>query len=571
MPGSLSTGRTEGTNKTRRTGRAALAAGALIGALAFAAPAHAAPGEGYIRPAASGTAVPGSYIVTVRNTAGRVLPAQAAADLARQYGGSVRYTYTNALQGFAIRMPEAAAKRLAADSRVSSVSQDATVSLGTTQTGATWGLDRIDQRNLPLDGNYTYTTTASNVTAYIIDTGIRATHTQFGGRASVGYDAVGDGQNGNDCNGHGTHVAGTVGGSTYGVAKGVHLVAVRVLNCSGSGTNSGVIAGIDWVTGNHASGAPAVANMSLGGGADSTIDQAVRNSIADGVTYAVAAGNDNANACNSSPARTAEAITVGATDSADNRASFSNYGTCLDIFAPGVNITSSWNSSDTATNTISGTSMATPHVAGAAALYLADNPAASPQTVRNALVANGTTGVVGNPGTGSPNVLLYTGSGSPPPPPPGCTAGQLLGNPGFETGSAAPWSATAGVIDNWAGQPAHSGSWKAWLDGYGTTHTDTLSQTVTLPTGCSSYTFSFWLHIDTAETTTSVAYDRLTVKANSTTLATYSNLNKNTGYALRSFSLAGFAGQTVTLLFTGTEDYSLQTSFVVDDTALNVS
>jgi len=554
---------------TPRTGTAALAVGALIGALALTAPAYAAPASGHIRPAASGTAVPGSYIVVLHNTARRIPPARVAADLARQYGGTLRYTYTNALQGFAVRMPAAAATRLAADPRVSYVSEDATVSLGTTQTGATWGLDRIDQRNLPLDGNYTYTTTASNVTAYIIDTGIRITHSQFGGRASIGFDSVGDGQNGNDCNGHGTHVSGTVGGSTYGVAKAVHLVAVRVLNCSGSGTFSGVIAGIDWVTGNHAAGTPAVANMSLGGGADASVDQAVRNSIADGVTYAVAAGNDNADACNSSPARTAEAITVGATDSADNRASFSNFGTCLDIFAPGVNITSSWNSSDTATNTISGTSMATPHVTGAAALYLADHPTASPQTVRDALVANGTTGVVGNPGTGSPNVLLFTGSGSPPPPP--TCSGQLLGNPGFETGSAAPWSATAGVIDNWTGQPAHSGSWKAWLDGYGFTHTDTLSQAVTLPTGCSSYTFTFWLHIDTAETTTSIAYDTLTVKAGSTTLATYSNLNHNTGYAQKSFSLAAFAGQTVTLLFTGTEDFSLQTSFVVDDTAVNVS
>jgi subtilisin family serine protease len=547
-------------------------AGALVGALAFTAPAHAAPAAGHIRPAASGTAVPGSYIVMLHNTARRIPPDRVAADLARQYGGSVRYTYTNALQGFAVRMPATAAARLAADPRVSYVSEDATVSLGTTQPGATWGLDRIDQRNLPLDGNYTYSTTASNVTAYIIDTGIRVTHSQFGGRASVGFDAIGDGQNGNDCHGHGTHVAGTVGGSTYGVAKAVRLVAVRVLNCSGSGTFSGVIAGIDWVTGNHASGTPATANMSLGGGADSTVDQAVRNSIADGVTYAVAAGNDSANACNFSPARTAEAITVGATGSTDSRASFSNFGTCLDIFAPGVNITSSWNSSDTATNTISGTSMATPHVAGAAALYLADHPSASPQTVRDALVAAGTTGVVGNPGTGSPNVLLFTGSGSPPPPPPpGCSPGQLLGNPGFETGSAAPWSATAGVIDNWPGQPARTGSWKAWLDGYGFTHTDTLSQTVTLPTGCSSYTFSFWLHIDTAETTTSIPYDRLTVRAGSTTLATYSNLNRNIGYAQRSFSLAAFAGQTVTLSFTGTEDFSLQTSFVVDDTALTVS
>ena len=203
--------------------------------------------------------------------------------------------------------------------------------------------------------------------AYIIDTGIRTTHSQFGGRAISGYDAIDGALPAADCNGHGTHVAGTVGGSTYGVAKAVSLVAVRVLNCSGSGSTSGVIAGIDWVTGNHQAGQPAVANMSLGGGASSSLDTAVRNSIADGVTYALAAGNDNTNACNSSPARTAEALTVGSTTSSDARSSFSNYGTCVDIFAPGSSITSAWHTSDTATNTISGTSMAAPHVAGAAA------------------------------------------------------------------------------------------------------------------------------------------------------------------------------------------------------------
>jgi aqualysin 1 len=228
-------------------------------------------------------------------------------------------------------------------------------------------------------------------------------------------------------------VAGTVGGTTYGVAKNVQLVGVRVLNCSGSGSNSQVIAGIDWVTGNHAAGQPAVANMSLGGGASTALDNAVNNSINDGVTYAIAAGNSNANACNYSPARVANAITVGATTSTDARSSFSNFGTCLDIFAPGSSITSAWYTSNTATNTISGTSMATPHVAGAAALYLDENNSASPATVRNALVNSATQGVVTNPGSGSPNRLLYTlGGSSPPPPPPptGCAenySGSLNG------------------------------------------------------------------------------------------------------------------------------------------------
>jgi subtilisin family serine protease len=248
------------------------------------------------------------------------------------------------------------------------------------------------------------------VNAYIIDTGIRFTHNEFGGRAGSGFDAV-DGGAADDCNGHGTHVSGTVGGSTYGVAKNVHLVAVRVLDCGGSGTTAGVIAGIDWVTANHVS--PAVANMSLGGGASTTLDNAVVAAIASGVSFAVAAGNGNflgigVNACNSSPARVPAALTVGATNKNDKRASFSNFGSCVDLFAPGVDITSSWYSSNTATNTISGTSMSSPHVAGVAALYLQGNPGASPATVSAALIANATTGVVTSPGAGSPNRLLFT-------------------------------------------------------------------------------------------------------------------------------------------------------------------
>jgi subtilisin family serine protease len=242
------------------------------------------------------------------------------------------------------------------------------------------------------------------VRAYIIDTGIRTTHTQFGGRASAVFDAFGG--NGQDCNGHGTHVAGTVGGSTYGVAKSALLRAVRVLNCSGSGSTSGVISGVDWVTANHIS--PAVANMSLGGGASSALDTAVNNSINSGVTYSIAAGNSNTDACTQSPARVAAAITVGSTTSSDARSSFSNIGTCVDIFAPGSSITSAWSTSDTATNTISGTSMATPHVTGATALYLQSHPGSSPATIRNALVNNSTTGHITNVGAGSPNRLLYT-------------------------------------------------------------------------------------------------------------------------------------------------------------------
>ncbi|MFV2019729.1 S8 family peptidase [Micromonospora sp. LOL_023] len=387
-------------------GCAAAVATALIGNPAAAAPA------GEIQLAGGATAVTDSYIVVLKDAAvaGRADAARAAAvadragSLAGQYGGAVNRVFGTAVNGFEAKLSASAARRLAAHSSVAYVEQNHTVSIAATQTNPpSWGLDRIDQRNRPLNNSYTYPNTGSNVTAYIIDTGIRTTHNDFGGRARAGYDAFGG--TSADCNGHGTHVAGTVGGTAYGVAKGVRLVAVRVLNCSGSGTTAGVIAGVNWVTANAVK--PAVANMSLGGGASSTLDSAVASSISSGISYAVAAGNSNANACNSSPARVANAITVGATTSTDARASYSNYGTCLDIFAPGSSITAPWYTSNTATNTISGTSMAAPHVAGAAALVLGQFPAYTPAQVTSYLVANATTGVVTSPGTGSANRLLF--------------------------------------------------------------------------------------------------------------------------------------------------------------------
>ena len=353
--------------------------------------------------AEAGAPVPGQYIVVMKPARGaRAASAAAAVGVA---SGKVKRTFHAALDGFSASLSDAEAAALARDPNVALVERDQVFTISTTQSPATWGLDRIDQRARPLSNSYTYTRTGAGVRAYIIDTGIRFSHGEFGGRATSGFDAV-DGGAADDCNGHGTHVSGTVGGATYGVAKGVSLVGVRVLDCAGSGTTSGVIAGVDWVTANHVK--PAVANMSLGGGASAALDQAVANSIAAGVTYAIAAGNSNARACNYSPARVATAITVGATTSTDARASYSNWGSCLDLFAPGSSITSSWYTSNTATNTISGTSMATPHVAGVAALYLQGNPGATPATVRNALVANATSGVVGNARTGSPNLLLFT-------------------------------------------------------------------------------------------------------------------------------------------------------------------
>jgi subtilisin family serine protease len=352
-----------------------------------------------------------SFIVVLDDSVGQAAPV--AAEHAARFGGDVSFVYEHALKGYAITSSTDLVAALTGDPRVAYVEHDGVMSASTTQTGATWGIDRIDQRNLPLSGTFTYTNTGSGVKAYIIDTGIRLTHTQFGGRAIDGRDTVDGSLPAADCHGHGTHVAGTVGGSTYGVAKGVTLVAVRVLNCAGSGTTSGVIAGVDWVTANHAAGAPAVANMSLGGGASTALDDAVRNSIADGVSYAIAAGNGDilgfaVNACTVSPARVTEAMTISATDSSDRKPTWANIGTCVDWFAPGVSITSAWYSSNTATNTISGTSMATPHTAGVAALYLQGNPGASPASVQSALRALTTPNVVVSPGAGSPNKLLFT-------------------------------------------------------------------------------------------------------------------------------------------------------------------
>ncbi|MFE9402013.1 S8 family peptidase [Streptomyces sp. NPDC006530] len=368
--------------------------------------ASAAPAE-QGRTARTGVAdaVPGSYIVTLKDAVARADSAAGRA-VARKYGVTVKRTYRQAVNGYAVRASEAQAERLARDPAVASVSADRTFHVTASQPRPpSWGLDRIDQPKLPLDRRYTYPAGAgSGVTAYIIDSGVRITHQDFGGRASDGYDAIDDDLVAQDGNGHGTHVAAIAAGSRYGVAKKAKIVAVRVLDDAGSGTTEQIVAGIDWVT-RHAA-KPAVANLSLSGGVDAVVDQAVRRSIASGVTYTVAAGNDSQDASLHSPARVREAITVGATTERDARDSLSNYGGALDLFAPGESIASAWNASDTATVTDSGTSMAAPHVAGAAALYLADHPTARPAQVAAALTTAATTGVVTRPGAGSPNRLL---------------------------------------------------------------------------------------------------------------------------------------------------------------------
>jgi subtilisin family serine protease len=450
----------------------------------------AAVAEGQVLYAGAADSIRDSYVVVFKDSVSAQNVDNQVRSSTSRYGGRATHTYRAALHGYAAAMSERQARRLAADPAVAYVQQDREVRVTDVQPNPpSWGLDRVDQRNLPLDNSYTFDTTASNVTAYVIDTGIRLTHQTFGGRATWGTNTTGDGNN-TDCNGHGTHVAGTIGGSQYGIAKGVNLVAVKVLNCSGSGSFAGVAAGIDFVTQQHQAGQPAVANMSLGAqGSDTATENAVRNSIADGVVYAIASGNSNSDACNFTPARVAEAITVNASDINDVRASFSNFGTCTDIFGPGVNITSSWMTNDTATNTISGTSMATPHTAGVAALWLAAHPGDTPAQVAAGLIANSTPNKITSPGTGSPNRLLFTNpSGGTPGAPSVTNPGSRTGTVGVATslqltasGGTPPytWSATglpAGLSINASsglisGTPTTAGTFSVTA-----TATDTASQ-----------------------------------------------------------------------------------------------
>ncbi len=396
----------------RLAGVTAATAVALASALAAAPTSTAAPAPEHakdvtIRGAGSPTAIAGSYIVILNDTAAtstRSGVQATATSLATAYKATVKRTFAT-VRGFSATMTAAKAQRLATDPRVAYVEQNQRFRI--TEDDATWGLDRTDQHDLPLDKKYNAPNDGSDVNVYVIDTGIYAEHGDFGGRASVGTDTVGDGQDGKDCHGHGSHVAGTIAGEKWGLAKKATVFGVRVLDCQGSGSTESVVAGIDWVTQNAKK--PAVANMSLGGGADDALDAAVRKSVAAGVTYAVAAGNENADACEGSPSREPVALTAGATDDTDTRAEFSNFGKCVDLFAPGVDITSVGISDPDATETMSGTSMASPHIAGAAALYLHEKPEATPEEVATALTTLATPDKVQDPGTDSPNSLLYVG------------------------------------------------------------------------------------------------------------------------------------------------------------------
>ncbi|HEU5127153.1 MAG TPA: S8 family peptidase [Glycomyces sp.] len=381
----------------RRISAAALAGATALASVALGAAGAQADPAATVFGAGSADAVDGEYIV--------VMESEFAA-MSGEYDAQVVDRF-DSINGYLTEMSAAEAAKVAADDAVAFVEQNRTVSVADVQNDPpSWGLDRVDQLDLPLDDAYEYLGDGSGVTAYIVDTGILASHDEFTGRVGEGYDFVDGDADPTDCNGHGTHVAGTVGGTNYGLAKEVTLVGVRVLDCSGNGTFAGVIDGIEWV-GDNASG-PSVANMSLGGGYSAAVNAAVESAVDAGVVFAVAAGNETQNACNVSPASAAAAITVGATDSGDARAYFSNFGSCVDVFAPGVGITSAWIGSDSATNTISGTSMASPHVAGAVAVYLSLNPGASTDDAADWVTGNAGSGKVSDP-QGSPNLLLYTG------------------------------------------------------------------------------------------------------------------------------------------------------------------
>lgn len=389
-------------SKTRTARRFLLAALAVMALAAPASPPDAAAGA----PPRAGDVVPGAYIVML--TPGASLERVATQHFLPPQALTARYS--SAFLGFTASMSAATAAALADDPRVQAVEPDRLLTVAGTQMSPPWGLDRVDQRGLPLSGTYDYDTTGAGVSTYIVDTGVRSNHVDFTGRMVAGFTAFADGRGTEDCNGHGTHVAGTAAGATSGVAKGATIVPVRVMDCEGAGMLSQIVSGIDWMAQHHTSG-PAVANMSLAApGYSAALETAINNAMADGITFVVAAGNDNKDACGYSPSHVVGAVTVGATDKTDTRASFSNYGPCLDLFAPGVSIASAGHTSDTAFTTMNGTSMAAPHVAGAAARYLQANPDAAPAEVALVLTGSATPSAVSDAGTGSPTSLLYAAS-----------------------------------------------------------------------------------------------------------------------------------------------------------------